>query len=103
MSHKHTPARRARARRHADAAHTAVFAAALTVALATALLLAPAGGARADDDVERAVALMAKVGAANTPSFSPDGSRIAFVTNISGLPQVWTMPAAGGYPEIGRA
>jgi dipeptidyl aminopeptidase/acylaminoacyl peptidase len=53
-----------------------------------------------DNEVELAVARMAKVGAASSPSFSPDGSRIAFVTNISGLPQVWTMPTAGGYPSL---
>lgn len=53
-----------------------------------------------DNEVELSVARMAKVGFANSPSFSPDGSRIAFVTNISGLPQVWTMPTAGGYPSL---
>ena len=53
-----------------------------------------------DDEVERSVSIMAKIGFASSPSFSPDGSRIAFVTNISGLPQVWTMPAAGGYPAL---
>lgn len=53
-----------------------------------------------DNEVELSVARMAKVGFASSPSFSPDGSRIAFVTNISGLPQVWTMPTAGGYPSL---
>ena len=53
-----------------------------------------------DNDLEISVARMAKVGSAGSPSFSPDGSRIAFVTNISGLPQVWTMPTAGGYPSL---
>jgi len=53
-----------------------------------------------DSEVELAVARMAKVGSAGSPSFSPDGSRIAFVTNISGLPQVWTMPTTGGYPSL---
>jgi len=53
-----------------------------------------------DNDLEISVARMAKVGSASSPSFSPDGSRIAFVTNISGLPQVWTMPTAGGYPSL---
>ena len=53
-----------------------------------------------DNEVELAVARMAKVGSAGSPSFSPDGSRIAFITNISGLPQVWTMPTTGGYPSL---
>lgn len=53
-----------------------------------------------DNELEVSVARMAKVGSAGSPSFSPDGSRIAFVTNISGLPQVWTMPTAGGYPSL---
>jgi dipeptidyl aminopeptidase/acylaminoacyl peptidase len=53
-----------------------------------------------DSELELSVARMAKVGSAGSPSFSPDGSRIAFVTNISGLPQVWTMPTAGGYPSL---
>ncbi|MCA1618667.1 MAG: S9 family peptidase [Acidobacteria bacterium] len=91
----------AHAPRRADA-RAAVFVSALAfAALVSVSMLAPARGAKAaDEEVERAVALMAKVGSANTPSFSPDGSRIAFVTNISGLPQVWTMPAAGGYPVL---
>jgi len=53
-----------------------------------------------DSEVELSVARMAKVGSAGSPSFSHDGSRIAFVTNISGVPQVWTMPTAGGYPSL---
>src|SRR5215212_4745270 len=53
----------------------------------------------AADDLERAVSLMAKIGSANAPSFSPDGSRIAFLTNISGVPQAWTMAAEGGWPD----
>lgn len=53
-----------------------------------------------DSELELSVARMAKVGFASSPSFSPDGSRIAFVTNISGVPQVWTMPTAGGYPTL---
>ena len=52
------------------------------------------------DDVTRLVELMAKVGFATSPSFSPDGKTLAFVSNVSGLPQVWTVPVAGGYPEL---
>lgn len=67
-----------------------------TTALLLSLFLAAATSA---DDLERSVALMAKTGSAYAPSFSPDSSRIAFITNISGSPQVWIIPAAGGYPR----
>ena len=58
------------------------------------------GARRAPDDLERSVALMAKIGSASSPSFSPDGRTLAFVTNLGGLPQVWTVDAAGGYPQL---
>ena len=50
-------------------------------------------------DLEHAVALMAKVGACWSPAFSPDGTKIAFVSNMSGVPQVYVMTATGGFPE----
>lgn len=37
--------------------------------------------------------------AATSPSLSPDGRKIAFLTNISGHNQVWTVPAQGGWPD----
>ena len=99
MRPQHTFARRARvafrARPTPRVAFVLVFA-----AVASAFMLAPLRAARADDDVERSVALMAKIGFAGSPSFSPDGSRVAFVTNVSGSPQVWTILASGGYPTL---
>ena len=78
-----------------------VFVATLIVSLFSATLLVTAGTPLVEDnEVELAVARMAKVGSAGSPSFSRDGSRIAFVTNISGLPQVWTMSTTGGYPSL---
>ncbi len=56
--------------------------------------IAPAAG-----DLEVSVAMMAKVGFCNSPSFSPDGKRLAFISNLSGLPQVWTVPVEGGWPR----
>ncbi|HXG59014.1 MAG TPA: S9 family peptidase [Thermoanaerobaculia bacterium] len=53
----------------------------------------------ASDDLERRVAAMAKIGFAGSPSFSPDGKRIAFLSNLSGSPQVWVVPATGGWPD----
>ena len=36
---------------------------------------------------------------ARCPSFSPDGAHIAFLTNITGVPQVWRVAMVGGWPE----
>ena len=36
---------------------------------------------------------------AGSPTFSADGNRIAFLTNITGTSQIWMMAAGGGYPE----
>jgi len=54
----------------------------------------------AADDLVRSVALMAKIGASWSPSFSPDGTRVAFVSNLNGIPQVWTTPTQGGFPTL---
>jgi dipeptidyl aminopeptidase/acylaminoacyl peptidase len=37
--------------------------------------------------------------AASSPSFSPDGRRVAFLTNRTGTNQIWIVPAAGGEPK----
>jgi dipeptidyl aminopeptidase/acylaminoacyl peptidase len=50
------------------------------------------------DDLEESVGLMAKVGWCGSPSFSPDGKRIAFISNMSGSPQIWMVPTEGGWP-----
>jgi dipeptidyl aminopeptidase/acylaminoacyl peptidase len=70
--------------------------------LASVLVVGGAAGRvlAAPEDLERSVALMAKIGSASSPSFSPDGRTLAFVTNLGGLPQVWTVDAAGGYPQL---
>ena len=68
----------------------------LAVAL-QALVTAPSRAA--EDDLTATVTAMARVGRASSPSFSPDGTRIAYVADLSGVPQVWIVPAAGGYPR----
>jgi dipeptidyl aminopeptidase/acylaminoacyl peptidase len=50
--------------------------------------------------IARQVAPMARICSAGNPSFSPDDKWVSFLTNISGAPQVWIMPAAGGYPRM---
>lgn len=36
---------------------------------------------------------------AYSPTISPDGARVAFLSDITGVPQVWSVPVAGGWPE----
>jgi dipeptidyl aminopeptidase/acylaminoacyl peptidase len=50
--------------------------------------------------IARQVALMARICSAGNPDFSPDDKWVSFITNISGAPQLWIMPAAGGYPRM---
>ncbi|MGI9069002.1 MAG: S9 family peptidase [Pyrinomonadaceae bacterium] len=52
------------------------------------------------EDLERTVAMMARIGSSSSPSFSPDGKRIAFVSNLNGIPQLWTMSVEGGFPML---
>ena len=40
-----------------------------------------------------------KIRSAYGPSWSPDGRRIAFLTDITGVAQAWEVPADGGWPE----
>jgi hypothetical protein len=42
---------------------------------------------------------LARLGAASAPTLSPEGARVAFVTRLSGVPQVWVAPASSGYPR----
>ncbi len=45
------------------------------------------------------IKLMAKVGSCWSPTFSPDGIKLAFISDMTGAPQVWWLPASGGYPR----
>ncbi len=33
------------------------------------------------------------------PSFSPDGQHVIFLTDVTGLPQLWELPLPGGWPR----
>lgn len=74
----------------------------LLVSVSTAAPV-PAFGQDTTDALTTAVSAMAKVGAAFGPSFAPDGRRVAVLTRLSGSPQVWIVPAAGGWPDQATA
>ena len=37
--------------------------------------------------------------AAQLPRFSPDGRHVAFISDITGIQQLWQVPVEGGWPE----
>ena len=40
-----------------------------------------------------------QVRAASSPQWLDGGARLAFLTGITGIPQAWAVPAAGGWPD----
>ena len=56
----------------------------------------PAAGA---GGLEAEVARLTAIGGCWSPSFSPDGLRLAFVSNQSGVPQVWMVATDGVRPQ----
>ena len=54
----------------------------------------------AADDLTTIVTRMARIGRCTSPTFSPDGKTIAFVSDMSGVPQVWTVSSEGGWPRL---
>lgn len=72
----------------------------LSAVLLSTLALHSAEAEAQGTDTARMVELMAKVGSASSPEFSPDGRQLAFLSSLSGLPQVWVMPSEGGFPKL---
>ncbi len=56
----------------------------------------PANAAAAGPDPDRALLRYLNVRRAHGPSWSPDGARLAFVVDTSGLDQAWVVSLAGG-------
>ena len=48
--------------------------------------------------IDESVRLMAQVGRCWSPTFDPYGQQLAFVSDLTGSPQVWRMPVTGGFP-----
>ena len=46
------------------------------------------------------IARFLAVRSANDPSPSPDGEQVSFITNTTGLPQIWSVSVASGFPGV---
>lgn len=66
--------------------------------LAVVAVLLSGAAAQAQTVAERTAAI-ASIRSASGASVSPDGAQVVFISNASGSPQVWTVPAAGGQPR----
>lgn len=64
---------------------------------AVAALSAPVMGQQ--PDLATRIAALGRVNAATSPSLSPDGRRIAYLSTESGSPQIWVRDLAGGPPR----
>ena len=53
-----------------------------------------------DSDTAVLIDRMARIGRAFAPSFSPDGRQVALISDLTGIPQVWIVPTAGGWPRL---
>ena len=53
----------------------------------------------AADEVARTVEAIARIRAAFSPSLSPDGRQMAYISNESGSPQIWVVPLDGTAPS----
>lgn len=72
----------------------------VAVALCAAVWTLSASAAEPDAAaLAERVSALGKVGAVFGGGFSPDGKTVALQATISGVPQVWTVPAQGGWPR----
>lgn len=58
------------------------------------------GPAASVKNVDAMVERLARVGRAFAPTFSPDGKHVALITDLSGVPQIWIVSSAGGWPRL---
>src|SRR5215203_1442737 len=67
------------------------------------LLLAAMPAFGSDNDLTAAVERMARVTSSSSPALSPDGLKVAFLSNRSGVPQAWiaSTDGTGGEKPVG--
>ena len=73
-----------------------------TWALAAAMLIAVPVLAQPADLASR-VAAFSRINSASSPSLSPDGQRLAYLSNASGSPQIWVKSLAPGSAGLASA
>src|SRR5271168_3012357 len=71
---------------------------AIAFALAASVSAIQAATPQEPDQLTATVTRMARVGSCFSPSFSPDGQRLAVICDLSGTPQVWITATDGGWP-----
>jgi len=71
---------------------------AIALALVATVPAIGAGTPQETDELTATVTRMARVGSCISPSFSPDGQRLAVICDLSGTPQVWITATDGGWP-----
>ena len=64
------------------------------------LVFSTTSKANKKDSIETAVSMMAKISSCWSPSFSPDGKTLAFISNMNGIPQIWKVSIEGGWPIL---
>ncbi|HCI82496.1 MAG TPA: hypothetical protein DHW02_22710, partial [Ktedonobacter sp.] len=55
---------------------------------------------QSQEDLRISIERMAKIGSCSSASLSPGGLRVAFVSDLNGVPQVWTVATEGGWPDL---
>ena len=63
-------------------------------------LLTQAQPADRSSDLTDRVARMARIGSVAAASFSPDGRWLSVISNVSGIPQAYSIPSSGGWPRM---
>lgn len=52
-----------------------------------------------DGAIAAKVAALGRINSATSPTLSPDGRRVAYLSNVSGSPQIWVRDLSGGPPR----
>jgi dipeptidyl aminopeptidase/acylaminoacyl peptidase len=70
----------------------------LSVAAATPAAIAAEPAKSTFDPLTDEITALMSIGDCSFPTFSPDGKTLAFVSNMSGTEQLWSVPVTGGWP-----